>query len=178
MQMREHRVLLNNFTGLRTVQSLVTKTCLAFRCALSPSFTPPRRRRSMRNWPTSCRKFPAIRAAVEAWNAVAPGVSKWPSKFWPGALRTVSPRHCPITLAAATLASGARHPPAPTPMARYRRSSPKTRSATIMTTKGPMECRWGRDSRRPAVAGLARPVLGGNRRGGGEENDDRRRGAF
>jgi len=33
-----------------------------------------------------------------------------------------------------------------------------------------MECRWERDPRRPAVAGLNRAVLGGDRHGGGEGN--------
>ena len=40
--------------------------------------------------------------------------------------------------------------------------------AGSVSARGQMECRWGRDPRRPAVAGLARAVLGGNRRGGGE----------
>src|SRR6185503_16836701 len=34
-----------------------------------------------------------------------------------------------------------------------------------------MECRWQRDPRRPAVAGLERAVLGGNRRSGGEREN-------
>ena len=36
------------------------------------------------------------------------------------------------------------------------------------SVRGQMECRWGRDLRRAALAGLERAVLGGNRRGGGE----------
>ena len=38
----------------------------------------------------------------------------------------------------------------------------------LSSERGEMECRWGRDPRRPSVAGLARAVLGGNRCGGGE----------
>ena len=38
----------------------------------------------------------------------------------------------------------------------------------LNSIRGQMECRWGRDPRRPALAGVARAILGGNRRGGGE----------
>ena len=55
-------------------------------------------------------------------------------------------------------ALGCRHAAGTADLGRHRLSS----------GRGPLECRWGRDPRRPAVAGLARAVLGGNRGGGGE----------
>src|SRR5207253_10907582 len=41
----------------------------------------------------------------------------------------------------------------------------------LISGRGPMECRWGCDPRRPTLAGVARPVQGGDRGGrsqGGE----------